>query len=865
MPFRGDIPNQERERAGAALKNKPAPWSPGRAQRVLRQVHKSEERLRSQEAERIKAQEELEEARQRFKRLCPIIAQKMRERDERLSLEDLVASERGSTQGPDTRKEAERALAGVVAEVEKGNSKPKGFAGIWYGENGYDDDFPFRDPLQESTTAPKTKEPKGPKLLRGMGAEAPEGTTPEDLERELADALGRVGTFRHQEALEIKEWLPSLKAERVVAVFGMDESGARILKNADSGIIIAREGDESGSIIAWQSLQHSSDVKIVLESEDNGASWAVIDTLGTEDTYKAEVQAYAYEDLETGRIFPAEVRREVEEHKAIGEDELIRREVQRLGLVLPEGRNWQRKYRIGENRIDARGLETVTVDPQTAEDFDDALSVRQLPNGDTEVWVHAASPVDFVRPASASFKEAMRRGTSVYLKGTVIPMLHAFYSGGEDAEGGKYEGVASLVEGKDRVVNSLVFTFRHGKLAGKPFKVMAVINSNKRFSYEEAQKVLDGEAQSPHAQMLKTLARIGQKERKIRERKGQINLPERAEWNIQKTNNGEVLVMKERIEMMKIIEDFMLLANNAQGQRLLEASKKYGPDIPGVFRVHESPSLDEIRDAAVALGDKEFIAEIDQREKGEVVERKIPFENYALLRFLESIELRENSIRNIHQGVARRGGDAAEVERVINSHRETRERAIMPIIMRLISAARISTNPTGHFFLNSPWYTWWSSPMRRASDNIVELLDRTRQYRDQGKNITPFDTAVLKNLEPLLEQISERGLKAKTAEQTSQRMYATEQLVRSVGKKVNARVVNARIRDGETILHVRVQLPRSSYEQDYMLSSEQLDGFPTSVEDLKKLRGDLSVELVAADVGKGTIKIAHPLDGGDRQ
>lgn len=739
-----------------------------------------------------------------------------------------------------------------------------------------------RDALKEAvTSAPVLAEPREKKKeerkkrkeganikgdeLTSMGAEAPEGVEEGDLERELADAFKSI---RGGEAPPVEGWLPEKVSARISAVISYDEkTGTRSLLNSATGETIVSENDPAGAYIPWESTGTNRVGNTILVEKDSTGVWGVVQDFGESGTYKAEVADFAHAELGISNRFPNEVEAEVAKDIEIGADALVAREANRLKRIKPEG-NWRKQYKIGQNRIDVTDLETITIDPETAMDFDDALSVRTLDNGDVEVWVHSASPIDFVHPNSSSFKEAMFRGTSVYLKGGVIPMIHPFYSGGVDADGTHHEGVASLVEGKERVTNSIVFTFRNGKLVRKPppFKAMTVMKSQKRFAYEGAQAVADGKADSPHRQMILTLMSLSKGIREARKREGNISLPERDEWNVEKHNGEEVLVAKDRIEMMRVIEDFMVLANNEQGSRLLAAAEKYG-DIPGVFRIHEAPTLAELRDAAVALGDTDAVALIDAREKDATASEQegMPFETFLLLRFLDRMKLGSASRERIQQGVDDRiaRGEvkpehrAREIKRVIESYESERERSIMPVVMRLVTAAYFGTEPKGHFFIGSRWYTQWTSPMRRAVDNIVELLDRTRQYRDQGKNISLFSEAVRDALEPLLTHISERGKLAKSAEQQSLRMYATERLSKQIGQKIPLRVVRVRVKEGEYLgIVVRVPMKGTRYEQDYFLTPEDLEGFPDDIATLRNLRGDQQVTLLSTDVREGKIRIA---------
>lgn len=737
---------------------------------------------------------------------------------------------------------------------------------------------------QTETPKPVVKEePKKPQKekpnikgasLRGMGSEAPEGTTEEDLLAELQDALAHV--VPHGEAAQVEGWMPSHQAERRSAIFTVDgRSKKPCLIDPETGEVVLKEGDTGAEHIPWRSEILGAGSAILIERDEATGTWSVVHEFGREGSHTAETEMSALLELGVSKVFPKEVQKEVERDKALGADALVEKEVNRLSRLKPNGKNWKEKYRIGKNRIDVTDLETITIDPETAMDFDDALSLRRVSKkGDKdevlEVWVHSASPLDFAGANSASFQEAMRRGTSVYIKGTVIPMMHPFYSGGVDTDGTHHEGVMSLVEGKERLTNSIVFTFVNGKLVQDPppFKAMSIIKSRKRFSYEEAQEVADGKTPHPHKAMLQTLMRLSKDIRRARQDAGQISLPEREEWNLERDENGlERLVHKERNEMMKIIEDFMILANNAQGKRLLDFSEKYG-DLPGVFRVHEPPSMAELRDAAVAMGETGIVRTIDLREQQGVTDKEgeVSFASQVLLRFIDRLKASPDTRKNIAEGVdarIRRGEipkekRQSEVARLIKEWEKEYEKAYMPIIMRLVTAAYVSSEPKGHFFIGSPSYTWWTSPMRRATDILVELMDRSAQYREQGTQTTPFAEEIGRELPDVLEHISEQGYKAKQIEFESLRRYATHRLTPLVGQTLTMRLVRVKVSDGipEKIL-VRVPIKGTRYEQDFFLTMEEVSGFPEDVQALRALRGEIKVKLDSVDVRHATIGISY--------
>lgn len=228
----------------------------------------------------------------------------------------------------------------------------------------------------------------------------------------------------------------------------------------------------------------------------------------------------------------------------------------------------------------------------TAKDFDDALSYRILENGDTEVGVHIADVTNYLIENSALDKEAYRRSTSVYLVDRVLPMLPEKLS----------NDLCSLNPHEDKLTFSAVFTFNtQYKITSRWFG-KTIIHSDRRFTYEEAQEILEGNEGDCKEALLK-LNDIALKLRKDRFKNGSINFEsDEIRFQLDENNKPIGVYAKERKEANMLIEDFMLLANR---EVAFYMSKKAVPEIPFVYRIHDTPDMDRLADFALfakALG-----------------------------------------------------------------------------------------------------------------------------------------------------------------------------------------------------------------------------------------------------------------------
>ena len=388
-------------------------------------------------------------------------------------------------------------------------------------------------------------------------------------------------------------------------------------------------------------------------------------------------------------------------------------------------------------RRDFRTVTTFTIDPADAKDFDDALSVRRLRDGVWEVGVHIADVTHYVRPDTLLDEEARARGTSVYLVDRTVPMLPERLS----------NELCSLRPDEDSLCFSAVFTLNEDlELLGEWFG-RTVIHSDRRFTYAEAQEVLET-GRGDFADELSTLNRLAQALRTQRFKHGAVAF-EREEMKFQLDEAGRPIgvYFKEQKEANQLIEEFMLLANRRVAEfcsgRTGDQSNAHGKSRTGrtmVYRVHDSPNeekLDRFRQFILRFG------HYFRASKGRAVAKEM------------------------NQLLAQVHGTASE-------------RAITTLAVRSMAKACYSTDNIGHSGLAFSYYTHFTSPIRRYPDMLVHRL--LARYLDGGKSA---DKATL---EALCEHASEREVVAAEAERASIKYKMVEFMQTHLGEEFEGHI-----------------------------------------------------------------------------
>ena len=374
-------------------------------------------------------------------------------------------------------------------------------------------------------------------------------------------------------------------------------------------------------------------------------------------------------------------------------------------------------------RKDFRGITTFTIDPITAKDFDDALSIRTLENGNVEVGVHIADVSHYVKPGTALDKEAYLRSTSVYLVDRVCPMLPEKLS----------NELCSLRPHEESLCYSAVFEIdAHHKVIDRWFG-RTIIYSDHRFSYEDAQEVMDT-GQGPFAEELKTLNAIARSLRKRRFKDGAITFEtDELQFKVDELGQTLEIFVKERKEAHLLIEDFMLLANREVATYIAQKGKSQ--EIPFPYRVHDVPDPD----------------------------RLIDFQRFA--REL-GFHLQIDTPKQISKSFNKLAEAAKEDEKL---------RLLEPLAIRTMAKAIYTTNNIGHYGLAFDYYTHFTSPIRRYSDVLV--------HRILDANLNGILRENKENLEARCKHISERERAAMTAERESIKYKQLEYLKERVGQE----------------------------------------------------------------------------------
>jgi ribonuclease R len=512
----------------------------------------------------------------------------------------------------------------------------------------------------------------------------------------------------------------------------------------------------------------------------------VVKIIGESGKHETEMQSIL---LDKGIVynFPQEVEKEAAEIERLNEGKIEDKE--------------------GERR-DFRNITTFTIDPVDAKDFDDALSYEELDEKTLRIGVHIADVSYFVRPGTALDREARKRALSTYLVDRTIPMLPEVLS----------NGLCSLVPNEDRLAFSAVFDIdkESGKVLSRWFG-RTVINSDKRFSYEEAQEIVDSRQEvvdsrnTKYKKELEELDRISKIYRAENKKNGAIEFEtEEVKFELDEEGKPIRVYKKARLDTMKMIEEWMLLANREVAKFIADKIKNGGASI---FRIHDLPKADRIEELAVfvrALG------------------HELPIRNG------------EVSARDINALLAAIEGHASES-------------LIKTAAIRSMAKAIYSTKNIGHFGLAFEYYTHFTSPIRRYADLVVH---RVLQKHLTGGKIGKDEFATYQRI---AEEVSEKEITIAEAERESIKYKQVEFMQTKIGQEFEGVIT------GVTEWGIYVEHPETKAEGMVRLKDMTTDQFELDQKNYaivgsrtkKKLSlGDtVRVQLVAANLERKTIDL----------
>lgn len=376
------------------------------------------------------------------------------------------------------------------------------------------------------------------------------------------------------------------------------------------------------------------------------------------------------------------------------------------------------------NRRDLRKVLTLTIDPKDAKDFDDALSIKKLENGNYEVGIHIADVAYYVKPNTALDKEAQKRATSVYLADRVLPMLPEKIS----------NQICSLRPKEEKCSFSAIFELDEEANVKNEWFGRTVIYSDHRFTYEDAQEVIETR-DGQFAEELKLLNDLAHKLRKKRFANGSISFETtEVRFNFDEDGNPVSIYVKQRKDAHLLVEDYMLLANKKVAEFVHKKEEKLNKNIAFQYRVHDLPDIEKLM--TLQLYAKEFGYKIDLSNVDDVAKN--------LNKLMD--EVKGTPLQNLLSFLA----------------------------VRTMAKAKYTTDNIGHFGLAFQFYSHFTSPIRRYPD---VLAHRYLQQILDGK------TDFKKNeIEAQLEHSSKMERAAIKAERTATKYMQVKFLSNKVGE-----------------------------------------------------------------------------------
>jgi ribonuclease R len=393
-------------------------------------------------------------------------------------------------------------------------------------------------------------------------------------------------------------------------------------------------------------------------------------------------------------------------------------------------KNINEEITLHDYREDFRNITTFTIDPVDAKDFDDALSIHELKNGNIEIGVHIADVDHYVSMGSDIDKEAAERATSVYLVDRTIPMLPEKLS----------NDLCSLKPHVDRYSFSVVLVFNSEYELIDHRISKGVIHSDHRFSYESAQENLISES-GKYFEELKKLNNIAEHHEKIRYDNGALKFESKElKFELDDQNLPTKVIEKKRFETHKLIETFMLLANRVIAEYVF---KKSTPPPPFIYRTHDEPPADKLIEFAKFCKLMGYPIHIDN----------------------------EKVLRKSFNSLLERTNGKPEQE------------LLQQMSIRTMAKAVYTGQKTSHFGLAFPFYTHFTSPIRRYPDLLAHRM--LFKYLQSDFATKPYTN---EEIEAIAKHSSNREQQASDAERASVKYKLTELMQQYEGQLFEAKV-----------------------------------------------------------------------------
>lgn len=452
-----------------------------------------------------------------------------------------------------------------------------------------------------------------------------------------------------------------------------------------------------------------------------------------------------------------------------------------------------------ERRKDLRDIPTLTIDPDDAKDFDDALSIRHLKNGEIEIGIHIADVTHYVKEGTPLDKEALKRSTSVYLVDRVLPMLPERLS----------NGLCSLRPYEDRLAFSAVFIMNKSHKIIDRWFGRTVIHSDRRFTYNEAQEIIDS-GKGDMVKELQELNKLAKLLRKRRYKNGAINFEtDEVKFKLDENGSPVDVYVKERKDAHLLVEDFMLLANKEVATYI--SMKGRDNEIPFVYRVHDEPDPDKVEEMARFARELGFDMDVGS----------------------------PRAIANSFNRLAKAAADDPGLK------------LLSPIAIRTMAKAAYSSDNIGHYGLGFEYYSHFTSPIRRYSDVLAHrLLDRNLERE-------VFRTNKHK-LEEECKHISQQERRAINAERESVKYKQVEYIEKHLGEEFPA-FISGMIDSGIFVelqgSRVEGMIPFENMDEPFEVADSRLRCVGLYSGQEYKMGQEVKVRIVRADLSKRQVEM----------